>query len=220
MTKVAQLEKMSDFFAARVVGYDEHMLENVEGCREGYLKMAELIPKDTCTLLDLGCGTGLELDYIYERFPTLRVTGIDLTREMLDVLMKKHGDKSPTLICGDYFKVELEREAFDCAVSFETMHHFKKDKKLSLYTRIYDALKSGGMYIECDYMVESQAEEDLHFAECERLRREGGFDDGEYCHYDTPCTVENQLELFKNAGFSEAVHLFRMGGTSIIAAKK
>ena len=40
-----KLETMSDFFTARVEGYDEHMIANVEGCKEGYPKMASLIPK-------------------------------------------------------------------------------------------------------------------------------------------------------------------------------
>lgn len=51
---------MSDFFAARVDGYDEHMLNDVEGCKDAYIKLAELLPQDTVELLDLGCGTGLE----------------------------------------------------------------------------------------------------------------------------------------------------------------
>ena len=34
-------------------------------------------------ILDLGCGTGLELDALFARFPDLRVTGIDMTEEML-----------------------------------------------------------------------------------------------------------------------------------------
>ena len=51
------LEKMSDFFAARTEMYDEHMLCEVEGCKEGYKKMAGLVPSDCESLLDLGCGT-------------------------------------------------------------------------------------------------------------------------------------------------------------------
>ena len=39
-------------------------------------------------VLDLGCGTGLELDEIFRYFPDLAVTGIDLTREMLQQLKK------------------------------------------------------------------------------------------------------------------------------------
>lgn len=57
-----KLETMSDFFEARTEGYDEHMINDVEGCKKGYELMATLVPVNTDTLLDLGCGTGLELD--------------------------------------------------------------------------------------------------------------------------------------------------------------
>ena len=40
-----KLEAMADFFAARVDMYDEHMINDVEGCREGYVKMAEYVPE-------------------------------------------------------------------------------------------------------------------------------------------------------------------------------
>lgn len=36
------LEEMRAFFAARVDIYDEHMRNEVEGCREGYARMAAL----------------------------------------------------------------------------------------------------------------------------------------------------------------------------------
>ena len=75
------LEEMRAFFAARVDIYDEHMRNEVEGCREGYARMAALLPEGIYSLLDLGCGTGLELEGIFARFPDLRVTGIDLTAE-------------------------------------------------------------------------------------------------------------------------------------------
>ena len=44
------IEQMSDIFTARVDGYDEHMLNNVEGCRDGYIKMAELLPQGAAGL--------------------------------------------------------------------------------------------------------------------------------------------------------------------------
>ena len=78
------LETMSGFFTARTEMYDEHMLTEVEGCKEGYKKMASLLPEDCETLLDLGCGTGLELEAIYSLFPRLKVTGIDLTKAKQD----------------------------------------------------------------------------------------------------------------------------------------
>ena len=48
-----KLEKMNDFFAKRIDGYETQMLENVEGCKEGYIKLAELIPISCKKLLDL-----------------------------------------------------------------------------------------------------------------------------------------------------------------------
>ena len=214
------LETMSDFFTARTDMYDEHMLTEVEGCKEGYAKMASLVPDDVQTLLDLGCGTGLELEAIFGRIPRLKVTGIDLTASMLQKLREKFPDKDIKLICGDYFQVEFGENAFDCAVSFQTMHHFAKDKKLTLYKKIWESLKTSGVYIECDYMVLTQAEEDHWFSENDRLRREQGIVGDEFYHYDTPCTVDNQTELLKKAGFSSVEQVFRMENTTMLLAKK
>ncbi len=214
------MERMSDFFAARVEGYDEHMLTEVEGCREGYIKMAQMIPENCRKLLDLGCGTGLELDEIFKRLPDISVTGIDLTQSMLDQLMKKHPDKDIKLICGSYFDEDLGNEEYDCAVSFQTMHHFSHELKETLYRRIRNALKDGGLYIECDYMVENQADEDYYFSECRRIRKELNLPENEFYHYDTPCTISNQIAILKKAGFSSAEMIFRIENTTIILAYK
>ncbi|MBQ7295443.1 MAG: class I SAM-dependent methyltransferase [Clostridia bacterium] len=214
-----KLEQMSDFFTARISDYDEHMIRFVEGCREGYILMADLVPEKAKTLLDLGCGTGLELDEIFKRIPDIEVTGIDLTKEMLEKLREKHPDKKMNLICGDYFKAPFGC-GYDCAVSFQTMHHFSKDKKTELYKKIYSALSQEGMYIECDYMVLTQAEEDHWFKENDRIRKEQGIGDGEFYHYDTPCTVDNQIALLKKAGFEIVEKVFRQENTTMIIARK
>lgn len=218
--KKPSLEKMSDFFTARVEGYDEHMLNNVGGCKEGYIKMAELVPESTESILDLGCGTGLELDEIFKRLPDVSVVGIDLTQAMLDKLAQKHYDKNIRLICRNYFEVDFGENSYDVAISFQTMHHFSHAEKVGLYARICNALKEKGVYIECDYMVNEQSVEDELFAENEKLRREMNIPDGEFYHFDTPCTIDNQIGMLKKAGFLSAEMVWRMENTTIIVAKK
>lgn len=214
------MEKMSDFFTARIEEYDQHMLSNVEGCKEAYEEMAHLVPKSCQTLLDLGCGTGLELDQIFRFLPQVHVTGIDLTQAMLDKLKEKHPEKNIRLICGNYFDIPFGREQFDCVVSFQTMHHFSHRSKENLYQKIVKSLKENGIYIECDYMVERQEEEDFHYAENARIRKEFNLSPQDLYHYDTPCTVQNQIKLLKKAGFFRVEQTFRAGNTTILFSEK
>ncbi len=214
------LEQMSDFFTARVDGYDEHMINEVEGCKEGYVKMAELLPQSASEILDLGCGTGLELDEIFKTKPFIKVTGIDLTQAMLDKLKGKHPDKNLFLINASYFDYDFGTCKYDAAISFQTMHHFSHEDKLKLYSRVFTALKAGGQYIECDYMVVSQEEEDFYYSENKRIRKEQGIPEGEFYHYDTPCTIDNQIKMLSKAGFKTVEMIWKVENTTMIVAEK
>ncbi len=213
-------ETMNEFFKSRVNGYDEHMLNKVDGCREGYQKMAELLPEHPEALLDLGCGTGLELDEIFRLHPAVAVTGVDLTRAMLDQLKKKHPDKKLVLMEENYLQCDFGSDRFDAAVSFETMHHFARAEKVKLYEKICRALRPNGTYIECDYMVTDPAEEEFLLREAERIRAEQHLQDGKIYHIDIPYTVEHQVQMLKEAGFPKTEALWRMGNTTIVRAEK
>ena len=91
---------------------------------------------------------------------------------------------------------------------------------MSFTEKIYNALIDEGVYIECDYMVESEEEENRWFAENERLRKEQGIGEDEFFHYDTPCTIENQIALLKTSGFSEVEKVMRIENTTMLVARK
>jgi len=211
---------MADFFAARVDEYDNHMMNDVVGCKEGYIKMAELLPETVVNLLDLGCGTGLELDEIFKIRPNIKVTGVDLSKAMLGILKQKHPNQDLTLINANYFDYDFGIEWFDAIISFQTMHHFSHEQKIQLYSRIYSALKPGGKYIECDYMVIEQKDEDYNFKESVRIRNEQNITDGEFYHYDTPCTIENQLKMLRRAKFEKVEMVWRLENTTIVVAER
>lgn len=52
-------EEMSAFFSTRKDNYEEHMKKN---WAKDYRKFSEKLPPECRHILDLGCGTGLELD--------------------------------------------------------------------------------------------------------------------------------------------------------------
>ncbi|MDL2319028.1 methyltransferase domain-containing protein [Eubacteriales bacterium OttesenSCG-928-A19] len=214
-----RIEEMRAFFAARVDGYDDHMLTNIRGIAEGYARMADLLPDGARSLLDLGCGTGLELEPIFARFPALRVTGIDLTQEMLDALRAKCAGRDLDLICGSYFDVDLGETRHDAAISFETLHHFTYREKLGLYRRVRRALRPRGVYIEADYMVDTQAEEDALFAARDRMVSESA-EDAAFWHIDVPMTVDNQERALREAGFATVERVWRCEGTVLLRAEK
>lgn len=216
-----KLEKMVDFFSARVDTYDEHMLENIEGAEEFYQCTADLMPADKgAAILDLGCGTGLELGSYFGADGKASVTAIDLSADMLAVLKNKFAGKNINCICGSYFDTDFGEEKFDCAVSVESLHHFDAEKKLGLYRRLNKALKNGGKFVLTDYFAQNAEQEKAFFEELEKLKTEQGIEDGEYYHFDTPLTVRHECRLLKEAGFVNVKVVKSWGSTCMVTAYK
>ena len=198
------LEKMDDFFAARLEGYDEHMRANIEGASAFYAYTASLLPQAPgAKVLDLGCGTGLELEEYYALNPAAEVTGIDLSEAMLGALKAKFPDRKLTLINESYFDVPLGERQFDGAVSVESLHHFTAEKKAGLYKKLHAALKPGGVFVLTDYFAESEALEKEYFENLALLKKQQGLDDGTFYHYDTPLLVAHETEILRGAGFRD-----------------
>ena len=212
---------MSEFFENRLSGYDEHMLKEIESATEFYPFTASLLPTDgnTC-LLDLGCGTGLELEFYYRLCPSAKVTGIDLSEGMLSALRKKFTNKDMTLIVGSYFDEPFGRSVFDAAVSVESLHHFTKEEKIPLYAKLHQALKENGYFVLTDYFASSDDEERTHRETLLRLKADEGIADREFYHYDTPLTVDHEAEALLEAGFSSVEVLCHWGATYTVKALK
>ena len=215
------LEKMSDFFEARLDGYDEHMMTNIEYASEFYPFTAKQLPtaENSC-ILDLGCGTGLELEEYYPLNPSAKITGVDLSQGMLSALKKKFADKDITLICGSYFDVPFGMSLFDSAVSVESLHHFTKAEKVPLYAKLHRALKDGGYFVLTDYFSLTDEEEQMHRQNLSELKTEQGISDDAFYHYDTPLTVKHETEALLEAGFSSVEVLKNWGATYTIKAVK
>ena len=211
---MTRLEKMDDFFAARIDGYDEHMKNNIEGASGFYAYTASLLPKEEGSrVLDLGCGTGLELEEYYRLNPRAKVTGIDLSEAMLAALKAKFPEKDLTLVRASYFDEPFGEKLYDAAVSVESLHHFSAEMKSALYRKLRAALKEGGRFVLTDYFAESEEMEKEYFRNLEMLKKEQGISGNEFYHYDTPLLAEHEMSILQEAGFRD-VRMMKQWGES------
>ena len=209
-------ENMDAFFAARIGGYEEHM----QIWAEAYRRFARLLPAQPGEVLDLGVGTGLELDEIWAIAPTIPVTGVDLCRAMLDMLAKKHSDKNLTLVCDDYFHYDMGENKWDTVISFESFHHFLHEEKRSLYEKVFRCLKPGGRLLLGDYIACCDGEEDLLRSIYLEKRKQYAVPQGQFIHMDIPMTLEHETAILREAGFRTVTPVDSIAGATMIIAEK
>lgn len=216
-------EKMTDFFTNRIVGYEAHMLLFEAGYRSFAAVFAEkwnALPAEyrRRPVTDLGCGTGMELDYLYPHCPTLSVCGIDLNEAMLRRCRERHPDRQIETVCADYFKADLP--AAPAVLSFESLHHFPLAEKKTLYSRIADSLLPGGFFLLGDYMACSVREEEMCAAFAKEKRERFHIPPEQFIHVDTPIYYETEGEAVRNAGFCSAEIVSMEDGVVVLYAEK
>jgi ubiquinone/menaquinone biosynthesis C-methylase UbiE len=101
------------------------------------------------TLLDVPCGTGELERRLLSEFPDLRVTGADLSAEMLKQARDKEPDRPATWIQADVARLPLADEVFDVIVCANSFHYFRAaETALGELRRV---LRPGGTFLLVDW---------------------------------------------------------------------
>ena len=75
----------------------------------GRIGIVKKIPFDrnaSINILEVGCGTGYNIRLLAKRFPNAKITGLDVSKDMIDIAKKQtaaFGDRIQ-LVCGPYMK--------------------------------------------------------------------------------------------------------------------
>lgn len=207
-------EGMSAFFTKRLSGYEAHM----SVWSDAYRQFPSFLPENCHHILDLGCGTGLELDEIYHAFPSISVTGVDLCKDMLDRCILKHSNRNFKPIQADYLTYDMGTDCWDAVISFESLHHFLPAQKQNLYKKVRRSLKEKAPFIYVDYFACCEEEEELLRSTYFEKRLRFGIPDAQPIHFDIPLTIEHEKKLLLQAGFTNITFPACLNGAAFVYA--
>lgn len=101
---------------------------------EGYLRgtleptLARLGEGPGPRLLDVACGTGILLDEVARRWPTVEAWGVDASPEMLR-LARSRLPASAGLVLGDVHRLPFADAAFHTVTSTSALHHWPRPER-------------------------------------------------------------------------------------------
>lgn len=112
-------------------------------------------------VLDLGCGTGLLTIPLTQLCPWATFTGVDRSKEMLEIAMKKAGADQVSWQQQDALALGYADQSFDAVLMSNLLHHFQCPQ--DLINEAVRILKPNGVLITAYGAIEDIAEDPDHY---------------------------------------------------------
>lgn len=208
--------------------YDEKIRRFIPGY-ETMLAVAarEITRAQPALTLDLGGGTGALAEAILSADGTGTVELIDIDREML-TQARTRLDRFADRVRFTESSFDLPLPPCDAVAASLALHHVPTmDAKRALYRRIYDALRTEGVFVNADAaMPAALPERDAtwrcwidHMVACgiEEPRARKYF--AQWAEEDTYFPLEEELDAARNAGF-DAECVWRHGPVAVVVGRR
>lgn len=104
-------------------------------------------------LLDFGCGTATLTIMAKQFSPEVKVTGVDIDRQILDKATKKIKEEKLDIFLLDYDGKHLpfQRNAFDRIISCLVFHHLDTDTKRTVLAELFRVIDKNGQVHIADF---------------------------------------------------------------------
>jgi tRNA (cmo5U34)-methyltransferase len=167
-------------------------------------------------VLDIGAGTGLFSQFIYDLNPNLNFTLADLSGQMLDVARERFDGLNNF----EFMELDFSKDAlpgkYDIIISALAIHHLEDADKAKLYKNIYLALNDGGLFINADQVEgKNLLFDSLYKYHWRETVSKSGIDHEalvqafERTKLDKFAPLETQLIMLEKAGFNEVDCIYK-----------
>ncbi|MBY9008079.1 MAG: class I SAM-dependent methyltransferase [Candidatus Lokiarchaeota archaeon] len=228
----------------RVYKYDDNM-NKMHPNRTKMIEIAiEFLPfnqQQSLNAIDIGIGTGYFSLEFFKKFPQTHIIGVDGAEAMIEIAKLRLDDYVKNIefkIC-DFInlqEINQEKDSIDVVFSSYALHHLNSIEKENLYKILKSILKKNGWILYADVIIADNYEIEERFQEIriknilERTRGNDNrflddistrnyLDDLEKNENDQPQSLSKDIELIKNAGFSNVEILWKEYREMIICAQ-
>ncbi|HET9492692.1 MAG TPA: class I SAM-dependent methyltransferase [Chloroflexia bacterium] len=190
-------------------------------------------------VLDVGMGSGIVEEMMFQRVPGVQIVGLDASDAMVQLA---HERLAPyrgryDIVMGDLTRlgaVTLPEHEYSVAVSVQVIHNVAHEHKREAFRFVREALAPGGLFLLLDrvrvdtpglfgaYLAMWRRLDRLHGARVTANERET-FEEHTLSvstRGDQPATLEEHLHWLREAGFAEAACLHLHTNRALFAARK
>ncbi|BAZ00667.1 putative methyltransferase [Tolypothrix tenuis PCC 7101] len=182
---------------------------------EGEAVLLEQVPKTVKRILDLGTGDGRLLALLKIDRPQAESIAVDFSATMLEAVKNRFaGDTTVQVISHNLDYPLPELGYFDAVVSSFAIHHVTHDRKLSLYTEIFQILEPGGIFCNLEHIASPTQALHAHFL------HSIGFTVETEDPSNKLLDVETQLNWLRNIGFTDVDCYWKWLELALLIGKK
>ena len=168
------------------------------------------------SVLDIGAGTGLFSQFIYEANPHLQFTLVDVSSQMLEIARERFGrEDNFEFIELDFSKEPLPGK-YDLVISALAIHHLEDIDKAKLYKNVFDVLNDGGLFINADQVAgKTMLFDSLYKYYWRETVSRSGLDHEalvqafERTKLDKFASLDDQLKWLEKAGFADVDCIYK-----------
>lgn len=178
-------------------------------------------------ILDLGAGTGLLTQLLWEKHPNAQFQLVDMADEMLNIAKNRFsGHGNFEYINEDYLKYDFDG-LFDMIVSSLSIHHLNHSDIKSLYQKACDHLKPDGIFLNADEVIgPGSYSEQMYQKNWLEVINKAGLEEEDKkvildrMKFDNPATLEDNLKWLEEAGFKNVDVYYKYYNFVVLYGKK